>query len=152
GVGAGGGDRRHRAGPDGRVRRPGGGRVRAPAGRVVVALGPAAGPGDALLHDDRPARRGVVADGRGRGQPGEPRRAADGLPQRLVLPARRRSGLAADPGIGVPAVPPQRGDARRAGARRGPERRRRVGRLPARVRAGRRDAGGSRVQARRGRL
>ncbi len=84
----------------------------------------------AVLHGDRTVRRRGHDHGRGRRQRRQLHRAADGVPQRLVLPARRGAGLA--PNLLEPAAAQasQRGDARRDGARGRPGRRAGAARHP----------------------
>ena len=74
---------------DGDLPRPRGGGVRAAADRCLAGVDPAAGGRHAVLHGDRAAGGCRRQDHRGRGQHGQLHRAADGVPQRVVLPARR---------------------------------------------------------------
>ena len=64
--------------------------------RRLVDGDPAAGRRHPVLHGDRPARRRDHQDPGGRGQRRQLHGAADGVPLRLVLPARRRPAVAAD--------------------------------------------------------
>ena len=113
-----------RADPDGDLPRARRGVLRAEADRRLAGVDPAAGRRHALLHGDRAALRRGREDHRGRGQHGQLHRAADVVPERLVLPARRDAAVAADPRPRAAAVLAERGHARRDGARRVRRRRR----------------------------